>query len=144
MGQLPGWVHAKIIEEHFAAYNRFDTDAIMATYAPTLTYCHNVTLGRRDFYRHLCHALGIAYGATAGDVFVSVSKHVEDLARERTLPVLLVEEAHLLHQDTLDHLHILLNSWDSRSLLSLILIGSSGSSRQWANERNERLSSPYR
>jgi ketosteroid isomerase-like protein len=24
----------KIIEEHFAAYNRFDTDAIMATYAP--------------------------------------------------------------------------------------------------------------
>jgi general secretion pathway protein A len=39
-----------------------------------LTYCHNVTLGRRDFYRHLCHALGIAYGATAGDVFLSVSK----------------------------------------------------------------------
>jgi ketosteroid isomerase-like protein len=24
----------KIIEDHFAAYNRFDTDAIVATYAP--------------------------------------------------------------------------------------------------------------
>jgi ketosteroid isomerase-like protein len=24
----------KVIEEHFAAYNRFDTDAIVATYAP--------------------------------------------------------------------------------------------------------------
>jgi len=89
-----------------------------------LTYCHNVTLGRRDFYRHVCHALGIPYGCTAGDVFLSVSKHIEDLARERTIPVLLVDEAHLLHQDTLDHLHILLNyAWDSRSLLSLILIG---------------------
>ena len=74
-----------------------------------LTYCHNVTLGRRDFYRHVCHALGIPYGCTAGDVFLSVSKHIEDLARERTIPVLLVDEAHLLHQDTLDHLHILLN-----------------------------------
>ncbi len=33
-------------------------------------------------------------------------------------------EAHLLHQDTLDHLHILLNyQWDSKPLLSLVLIG---------------------
>lgn len=32
--------------------------------------------------------------------------------------------AHLLHQDTLDHLHILLNyEWDSRALLSLVLVG---------------------
>lgn len=74
-----------------------------------LTYCHNVTLGRRDFYRHVCHALNIPYGASAGDVFHSLSKHIEELSRERTFPVLLVDEAHLMHQDTLDHLHILLN-----------------------------------
>lgn len=24
-----------------------------------LTYCHNATLGRRDFYRQLCHAIGL-------------------------------------------------------------------------------------
>jgi len=90
-----------------------------------LTYCHNVTLGRRDFYRQLCVALGLPrQHYTAGDIFYSVSTHVEDLARERTHPVFLVDEAHLLHQDTLDHLHILLNySWDSRALLSLVLIG---------------------
>jgi type II secretory pathway predicted ATPase ExeA len=89
-----------------------------------LTYCHNVTLGRRDFYRQLCLALGIPRGATAGDVFFSLSTHVEDLAKERIFPVFLVDEAHLLHQDTLDHLHILLNyAWDSRALLSLVLIG---------------------
>jgi len=95
--------------------------------APTsfrLTYCHNVTLGRRDFYRQLCLALGLARANTAGEVFYAVSSHIEDLAKERTFPVFLLDEAHLLHQDTLDHLHILLNySWDSRALLSLVLIG---------------------
>ena len=96
----------------------------LGTQPVRLTYCHNVTLGRRDFYRHLCHALAIPYGSTAGDVFLAVTRHVEDLARERTFPVLLIDEAHLLHQDTLDHLHILLNySWDSKSLLSIILVG---------------------
>lgn len=90
-----------------------------------LTYCHNVTLGRRDFYRQLCVALGLPRAHyTAGDIFYSVSTHVEDLAKERLYPVFLVDEAHLLHQDTLDHLHILLNyAWDSRALLSLLLIG---------------------
>ena len=85
-----------------------------------LTYCHNATLGRRDFYRQLCHAVGLAPAATAGSLFYALSKHVE----ERTHPVFLLDEAHLLHQDTLDHLHILLNyAWDSRALLSLVLVG---------------------
>jgi type II secretory pathway predicted ATPase ExeA len=89
-----------------------------------LTYCHNVTLGRRDFYRQLCLALGLPRANTAGDVFWAINTHVEQLAQERLMPVLLVDEAHLLHQDTLDHLHILLNyAWDSRALLSLILVG---------------------
>jgi type II secretory pathway predicted ATPase ExeA len=107
-----------------------------------LTYCHNVTLGRRDFYRHVCHALNIPYGATAGDVFHSLSKHIEDLARERTFPVLLVDEAHLMHQDTLDHLHILLNyAWDSKALLSLILIGLPDLNERLAMRRNRSLHS---
>jgi general secretion pathway protein A len=105
-----------------------------------LTYCHNVTLGRRDFYRHICHALGIPYGATAGDVFHSVSKHIEELSRERAFPVLLVDEAHLMHQDTLDHLHILLNyAWDSKALLSLILIGLPDLNDRLAMRRNRSL-----
>jgi general secretion pathway protein A len=74
-----------------------------------LTYCHNATLGRRDFYRQLCHALGLTPAATAAAVFYAVSNHVENLGRERIHPVFLLDEAHLLHQDTLDHLHILLN-----------------------------------
>jgi general secretion pathway protein A len=89
-----------------------------------LTYCHNATLGRRDFYRQLCHALGLTPAATAAAVFYAVSNHVENLRKDRIHPVFLLDEAHLLHQDMLDHLHILLNyEWDSRALLSLILVG---------------------
>lgn len=89
-----------------------------------LTYCHNATLGRRDFYRQLAHALGLAPAATAAGVFNALNQHVEALGRERIHPVFLLDEAQLLHQDTLDHLHILLNyDFDSRALLSLVLIG---------------------
>src|SRR5689334_19203678 len=74
-----------------------------------LTYCHNATLGRRDFYRQLCLALGLKPSATAAAVFYAVSSHIEELGRERVHPVFLLDESHLLHQDVLDHLHILLN-----------------------------------
>jgi type II secretory pathway predicted ATPase ExeA len=89
-----------------------------------LTYCHNATLGRRDFYRLLCLALGLNPSATAAGVFYAVTTHVEQLGHERLHPVFLLDEAHLLHQDVLDHLHILLNyQWDSKALLSLVLVG---------------------
>jgi len=71
-----------------------------------LTYCHNVTLGRRDFYRQMCLALGLSPSATAAAVFYAVSNHVQELGRDKLYPVFILDEAHLLHQDTLDHLHI--------------------------------------
>jgi len=89
-----------------------------------LTYCHNVTLGRRDFYRHVCLALELSPKATAAAVFYAISTHIEKLGTENVHPVLLIDEAHLLHQDVLDHLHILSNyEWDSKALLSLVLVG---------------------
>ncbi len=89
-----------------------------------LTYCHNSTLGRRDFYRQLSTSLGLSPKATAAGVFYTVSTHVEELGRERVHPVFLLDEAHLMHQDTLDHLHILTNyEWDSRALLTVVLVG---------------------
>ena len=107
-----------------------------------LTYCHNATLGRRDFYRQLCHALGLTPSATAAALFYAISNHVQDLGRDRLHPVFLLDEAHLLHQDTLEHLHILLNyGWDSRSLLSLVLIGLPELADRLALRRNRSLSS---
>lgn len=105
-----------------------------------LTYCHNATLGRRDFYRQLCVALGLSPSATAAAVFYAVSTMVEDLAKDRVHPVFLLDEAHLLHQDTLDHLHILLNyQWDSRALLSLVLVGLPELTDRLALRRNRSL-----
>ena len=107
-----------------------------------LTYCHNATLGRRDFYRQLCQALGLTPSATAASLFYAISNHVQDLGRERIHPVFLLDEAHLLHQDTLEHLHILLNyNWDSRALLSLLLIGLTELADRLALRRNRSLSS---
>ena len=89
-----------------------------------LTYCHNVTLGRRDFYRQLCLALGLSPKATAAAVFHEVTHHVQELGEARMHPVFLLDEAHLLNQDVLDHLHILANySWDQKPFLSLVLVG---------------------
>lgn len=89
-----------------------------------LTYCHNATLGRRDFYRHVCLALGLAPKATAAAVFYAIHEHVHQLSTERVHPIFLLDEAHLLHQDVLEHLHILANhEWDAKALLSLVLVG---------------------
>lgn len=79
-----------------------------------LTYCHNAPLGRRDFYRQLCTTLGLSPSATAVALFHAVSMHVADGGETRQYPVFLLDEAHLLHQDALAHLHILLNyEWNA-------------------------------
>ena len=105
-----------------------------------LTYCHNATLGRRDFYRQLCLALGLPPNASAAGLFYAVSSHVQELAQDHLHPVFLLDEAHLLHQDTLDHLHILLNyDWDQKPLLSLVLIGLSDIQDRLCLRRNRSL-----
>jgi type II secretory pathway predicted ATPase ExeA len=89
-----------------------------------LTYCRNATLGRRDFYRYLCHALGLHPTSTAANLFLAVETHVQDLRRDKMHPVFLLDEAHLLHPDMMAHLHILLNyEWDAKALLSIVLVG---------------------
>src|SRR5258706_11377760 len=50
-----------------------------------LTYCHNATLGRRDFYRQLCFALGLSPSATAAAVFWG-GQHPRRRARPRAVP----------------------------------------------------------
>lgn len=89
-----------------------------------LTYCHNATLGRRDFYRQLCLALDLPVKATAAAVFWALSNHVQELARDRVHPVFLLDEAQLMRDDVLQHLHILSNyQWDRKPLLSIVLVG---------------------
>ncbi len=105
-----------------------------------LTYCYNVTLGRRDFYRHVCLALGLSPSATAAGVFYAINTHVNALGADQVHPVLLIDEAHLLHQDVLEHLHILANyEWDSKALLSIVLVGLPETRQRLALGKNRSL-----
>jgi len=107
-----------------------------------LTYCHNATLGRRDFYRHVCLALGLSPKATAAAVFYAIHEHVEQLGEQRVHPIFLLDEAHLLHQDVLEHLHILANhEWDARALLSIVLVGLPELKERLALRKNRSLCS---
>src|SRR3989339_1934273 len=58
-----------------------------------LTYSQNSTLGRRDFYRCLCHTLGLHTTSTAANLFLAVETHVQDLKRDKVHPVFLLDEA---------------------------------------------------
>ena len=90
-----------------------------------VVYVANVTLGKRDFYRQACSALGIAPKGTPAALFEAIQRDVEALHREhRVHPVLVLDEAHLMPDSTLGHLHVLANyEWDSQPLLSLVLVG---------------------
>jgi len=88
-------------------------------------YVSHVSLGRRDFYRQICYTLGIEAKATAAAMFEAIQRSFTQASRELRLHgVLVIDEAHLLPDTTLSHLHLLANfEMDSQPLLSLILVG---------------------
>src|SRR5207253_7940502 len=69
--------------------------------------------------------MGLEPRATFAALFASISQHIEDLANQVKLRViLLLDEAHLLPMAVLDQLHILLNfQRDSKPWLFIILVG---------------------
>ena len=90
-----------------------------------VVYIANVTVGRRDFYRQLSLALGLQPHGTIAAVFEAVQREVRgSWSEQRIHPVLVIDEAHLMPDATLSHLHVLANfDMDSRPLLSLVLVG---------------------
>lgn len=90
-----------------------------------LDYVAHVTLGRRDFYRQVCYALGIEPKATPAAMFEGIQRACAQATHEHRLhAVLVLDEAHLMPDATLAHLHVLANFvWDSQPLLSLVFVG---------------------
>ena len=90
-----------------------------------LHYIAHVTLGRRDFYRQVCYALGIEPKATPAAMFEGIQRECTQSASEhRAHAVLVLDEAQLMPDSTLAHLHVLANfEWDSEPLLSLVFVG---------------------
>jgi len=90
-----------------------------------LHYTANATVNRRDFYRQLSLGLGLTPHANFAALYATVSQHIQELATQHKLRVVLVlDEAHLLSLQVLEQLHILLNfERDSKPWLSLLFVG---------------------
>jgi len=90
-----------------------------------LHYVHNATVNRRDFYRQISIGMGLEPRATFAALHASVSQHIEEMASQHKLRVILVlDEAHMLPIQVLEQLHILMNfQKDSKPWLSILLIG---------------------
>jgi len=88
-------------------------------------YIANVTLGRRDFYRQVSCAFGLEPRGTPAALFEAIQGNIETLHREHRIhPVLVLDEAQLMPDTTLAHLHVLTNfAWDNDPILSLVLVG---------------------
>jgi general secretion pathway protein A len=90
-----------------------------------LHYTPNATVNRRDFYRQISIGMGLEPHSSFAALYTSVSQHIQDLATEHKLRVILVcDEAHLLPIQVLEQLHVLMNFVrDSKPWLSIILVG---------------------
>jgi type II secretory pathway predicted ATPase ExeA len=90
-----------------------------------IQYIVHVTLGPRDFYRQLCYALGVEPKSTPAAMFEAIQRECISASSEhRVHSVVVLDEAHLMPDSTLGHLHLLTNfQWDSQPLLSLVLVG---------------------
>lgn len=89
-----------------------------------LHYVAHVNLGKRDFYRQICMALGIESKLMPATLYATIQAHLASLARERQHPVLVLDEAHLMPDASLGTLHVLANfEWDAQPVVSLVLVG---------------------
>jgi type II secretory pathway predicted ATPase ExeA len=89
-----------------------------------LTYLAHVSLGKRDFYKQICMALGIECKLMPATLYASIQQNLAALARERVHPILVLDEAHLIPDSSLGTLHVIANfNWDAEPVVSLVLIG---------------------
>ena len=90
-----------------------------------LVYLAHVTLGRRDFFRQLCYALGIEPKATPAAMFEGIQRECATCSAEHRMhSVVVLDEVQLMPDPTLALLHMLANfEWDRRPLLSMVFVG---------------------
>lgn len=90
-----------------------------------VVYIAHVTLGKRDFFRQLCIALGVAPKATPAAMFEAIQREcVHSAAERRTHTAIVLDEVQLMPDSTMSQLHVLANfEWDSEPLMSLVFVG---------------------
>ena len=88
------------------------------------TYIANVSLGKRDFYKQICLALGVECKLMPATLYAAIQANLATLARERVHPVLVLDECHLMPDSSLGTLHVIANfQWDAEPVVSLVLVG---------------------
>lgn len=115
-----------------------------------LVYLCLSTVTNMEFYRQLCHGLGIEPCFKKSDMFRDIQACVRSLVEERRMRVVIVvDEAHWLPTSVLRDLQMLTNfDMDSRDMLAVVLVGhavlAQYLSRQPHEALRQRLVASYR
>ena len=89
-----------------------------------LIYVYDSDLTPRNFYVETLHQLGYKARFYRGDAKRQLTKALNEIAQASQVPVIVVDEAHLLSHEMLEEIRFLLNmEMDSKSSCSLILVG---------------------
>jgi type II secretory pathway predicted ATPase ExeA len=87
-------------------------------------YVYDSDLTPRNFYVEALHQLGYNPKLSRGDTKRQLMKALEEISQGSQIPVIVVDEAHLLSHEMLEEIRFLLNlEMDSKSSCSLILVG---------------------
>jgi type II secretory pathway predicted ATPase ExeA len=91
-----------------------------------ILYVYDSDLTPRNFYVETLRQLGYKPRFYRGDAKRQLTKALSDLSQTGQIPVIVVDEAHLLSHEMLEEIRFLMNSeMDSKSACSLILMGQS-------------------
>jgi type II secretory pathway predicted ATPase ExeA len=91
-----------------------------------LLYVYDSDLTPRNFYVETLHQLGYKAKFYRGDAKRQLTKALYEIAESSQIPVIAVDEAHLLSHEMLEEIRFLLNmDMDSKSSCSLLLVGQS-------------------
>jgi type II secretory pathway predicted ATPase ExeA len=91
-----------------------------------ILYVYDSDLTPRNFYVETLHQLGYKAKFYRGDAKRQLTRALLELSESGQMPVIVVDEAHLLSHEMLEEIRFLMNSeMDSKSMCSLILMGQS-------------------
>jgi type II secretory pathway predicted ATPase ExeA len=91
-----------------------------------ILYVYDSDLTPRNFYVETLHQLGYRARFYRGDAKRQLTNALFELSSTGQIPVIVVDEAHLLSHEMLEEIRFLMNSeMDSKSACSLILMGQS-------------------
>lgn len=89
-----------------------------------ILYISDSDLTPRNFYYEMLHQLGVIPRFYRGDAKRQLVKVLMDMHESKRIPVVIIDEGHLLGRDMLEEIRFLMNfKMDSFSPLSLILMG---------------------